>query len=159
MNQCAKNRVYETRGERDGRFFSRFFLSGFIFLSSLSNSQKNASYLYVCNPKHPTRLDRACLGLRKWEASKSSRFFSLPNFLREKLPFLVSSMYMRICALIQLNDTIVSNNERGKFRPHTTLRFAEISVAFWSNIGPFFYAHSIIYLPYLERIIFSNITL
>ena len=113
----------------------------------------------VCNLEHPTHLYRACLGLRKWKASKPSRFLSLSKLPREKLSFSVPSMYLRICTLIQLNKKIFSYIERGKFQPHPRLGFVEFSLGFWSNIGPLFNAPLIIYLPYSEWIIFSNITL
>ena len=111
------------------------------------------------NPEHPTHLYKARLGLRKREASKPSYFLSLLKSPREKLPFSVLFMYMRICALIQLNEIIFSHIGRGKLRPHPRLGFVEISLVFWSNIKPPFNIQLIIYLPYSERIIFSNITL
>ena len=156
MDQCASKIVYQEEGE--GRFFSLSYLSRFIFLSSLSNIQKTPT-LILCiraslNPKHPTRLYRARLGFRKQDASKPSRFFSLPKSPRKKLPFSVPSMYMRIYTLIQLNETIFSHNGRGKFRPHPRLGFAEIFLGFWFNIGPLFSAQLIMYLPYSEWIIF-----
>ena len=157
---CLKT-VYEEEVKR--QFFSLGFLSGFIFLSSLSSTQKMPT-LFSCiclffNPEHMTRLYTARLGLRKQEASKPSHFLSLLKSPTEKLPFSVLSIYTRICALIQLNERIFSHIRRVKFRPHPRLGFAEISLGFWYNIGPLFNAHSIIYLPYSERIIFYNITL
>ena len=94
------------------------------------------------NLEHPTYLYRARLGFRKRNASKPSLFLSLLNFPREKLPFSIPSMYMRIYALIQLNDTILYHNGRGKFRPHITLGLLEILLGFWSNIGPPFLMHT-----------------
>ena len=128
--------------ERGTVFYISFTRDLYFFRPSLI-FQKQANLVLVCmfvrtyvNSKQPTHLYRARLGLRKWIASKPSRFLSLSKFPREKLPYSVPFIYMRICALIQLNNTIFSHNGRGKFRPHTTLGFVEISLGFWSNIGP-----------------------
>ena len=133
MNQWLQNCVYETRREIDGRFFPRFFSRDWFFFHRSLIFRKCQLSIYVFNPKHPTRLYRAFLRLRKRVASKPSCFLPLQNSPREKLSFLVLSMYTRIYALIQLNETIFSYIGRGKFRPHPRLGFAKISSGFQSN--------------------------
>ena len=129
-----------TRERRVVDFFLQVFSPDlFFFCRSLKLRKMPILYTSIRvfrNPEHPTRLYRACLGLRKWEASKPSRFFPLPNSSRKRHHFSVLSIYMRICTLIQLNEAIFSLVGRGEFRQHPGLGFAKIALGFWYKIEP-----------------------